>query len=329
MSSDPVPESLLSAWASRVGNTPACRRLAEHSYVFRVQGPEQIFILKEAGLINPQGNVPRKLAADAGVLRHLHAQGVGVAVPEATDDGQPYIQRDGRYYTLCVEIPSAPDENAPLDRVYRNTGAAIASLHRALASYPGPVFSWTMDLPRRILDEAVPVILRHQNEAQNAQFTAVLEAIRQPIARQLGGLPSQIIHYDCHGGNIMRVGDAVSGFIDLDHIPTGPRLWDLCYLLVNEAIYQDPSRAEAWFDTIIPSLLSGYAQEVEILDAEKIAAPYMMLGILLIFAAWFYEPNDNPDWAQRDMRVFYWIFENLQRIRASISRLSASPAQPA
>lgn len=329
MSSDPIPESLLSAWASRVGNTPACQRLAEHSYVFRVRGSRQTFILKEAGLINPQDNVPRKLAAEADVLRHLHAQGVGVAVPEPADDGQPYLQRDGRYYTLCVEIPSAPDENAPLDRVYSNIGIAIARLHRALACYTGPIYSWTMDLPPRILDESVPVIMRHQGEADNAKFAAVLDAIRQPIARQLASLPSQIIHYDCHGGNIMRVGDAVSGFIDLDHLPIGPRLWDLCYLLVNEALHQEPTRVETWFEMIIPSLFSGYAQEIGISDTEKDAAPYLMLGILLIFAAWFYEPNNKPDLAQRDMRVFYWIFDNLQRVRASISRLSVSPAQSA
>jgi Ser/Thr protein kinase RdoA (MazF antagonist) len=329
MSSDPAPESLISAWASRVGEAPACQRLSERSYVFRVRAPGQNFIFKEAGLINPQGNVPRKLAADTALLRHLKAQGVGVAVSELTDDGLPYLQRDGRYYTLTAEVPSAPDENAPLDRVFRNTGAAIARLHRAMASYPGPLYSWTMDLPRRILDEAAPAIMRCLGPEDNETFTAALDAIRQPIARLLAGLPSQIIHYDCHGGNIMRVGDAVSGFIDLDHIPIGPRLWDLCYLLVNEAIYQDPTRVEAWFEIIIPNLFSGYAQEIEISDAEKDASPYMMMGILLIFAAWFFEPLNRPDLAKRDMRVFYWIFENLRRIRASVSLLPAPPDRSA
>jgi hypothetical protein len=81
---DPAPESLLYAWASLLGEAPACQRLAERNYVYRVRAPGQNFILKEAGLVNPQGDVPRMLAADLAVLRHLQAQGVGVAVPEPT-----------------------------------------------------------------------------------------------------------------------------------------------------------------------------------------------------------------------------------------------------
>lgn len=317
----PTPQSLLAAWASRLSEGTTCERLSERSYVFRVRAHDQNFILKEAGLVNPQNDVPRKLAADAAVLRHLQTQGVGVAVPEPTDDGQPYLQRDGRCFTLCEEVPSAPDERAPLDRVYRNTGAAIARLHRALACYPGPIYSWRMDLPPRILDEAVEMIPQNLDETELGRFRAVLEAIRRPVTERLDGLPSQYIHGDCHGGNIMRVGEEVSGFIDLDHLPFGPRIYDPCYLAANEAIFhrQDPAWTEAWFNTILPCLFCGYAQEIPITEGEKDAAPYMMLGILLIMVGWFFKPPGNVERALGDLKTYYWIYENLDRLRASLA----------
>jgi hypothetical protein len=64
----PAPEMLVRAWASRVGAAPNCERLAERNYVFRVRGLQQTYILKQAGKVNPQGDAPRKIAADIGVL---------------------------------------------------------------------------------------------------------------------------------------------------------------------------------------------------------------------------------------------------------------------
>ncbi len=317
---EPAPEeALLTAWAERLGGPCTCQRLAEQHYVFRVRAPGRNYILKEAGLINPQGDVPRKLAAEAGVLRHLQARGIGVAVPELTDGGQPYQIVGDRYYTLSPEVPSDPDESAPPERVYRSFGAAIARLHEALASYPGPIYSWTMDMPPRILDEAARDILQGLDEQQLAAFQPALEALRQPITGRLSGLPSQHIHGDCHGGNIMRVGDAVSGFIDLDHLPYGPRLYDLCYLAANDVNFNHhkPGWAYSWFSAILPSLFDGYAQEAELTGAEKDAAPYMILGILLIFAGWFFRCGSLVQ-ANQNLQAFYWVCEHQERVRESI-----------
>lgn len=319
----PMVSTLLRAWGSRLGAETRCDPWSDLHFVFRVaarraDGTEQVYFLKDAGPANPQGG-PNRLASDIAVLRHLKTCGLPVALPEPTDDGQPFLQHGGKCYTLTPELPNAPSETAPNNRVYRNIGAAVARLHNALASYPDPIDSWTMDLPPRILEEALPVILRHQDAWQNEQLIEVLETIRGPIER-LSDLPSQHIHGDCHGGNILLAGDAVSGFVDLDHLPTGPRVYDLCCYLANDAVhyYKDPASSKAWIETAVQNLFAGYEQVNPLSGAEKDAVPYLILGFLLIKSAWFYEPLGLPDRAQEDMQLFYWMYANLNLVCASI-----------
>lgn len=322
--SGPLVSTLLRAWGSRLGVETRCDPWSELHFVFRVAarrsgGTEQVFFLKDAGPVNPQDG-PRKLASDIAVLRHLKTCGLPVALPEPTDDGQPFLQHGGKCYTLTPELPNAPDETAPRDQVYRNIGAAVARLHNALASYPDPVASWTMDLPPRIMEDALPVIFRRQRARQHEQLLQVLETIRGPMIERLSDLPSQHIHGDCHGGNILLVGERVSGFVDLDHLPTGPRVYDLCYYLANDAVhyYKDPASAKTWIETAVRSLFAGYEQVNPLTGAEKDAAPYLILGILLIKSAWFYEPLGLPDRAREDLQLFYWMYANLYHVRASI-----------
>jgi Ser/Thr protein kinase RdoA (MazF antagonist) len=60
------------------------------------------------------------------------------------------------------------------------------------------------------------------------------------IAATLRGLPEQLIHRDCHPGNVLVDGTRVIGFIDCDHLCIGPRLFDV-----------------ACFDTILSTVTSS------------------------------------------------------------------------
>ena len=296
--------------------------MAEQSFVFRVTAGAQAFILKEVGTINPHGNVPRKLAADLAAWQFLHSEGIPVALPISTDNDQTYIHSEGHYYCLFPELPSNPDPAAPLEQVQVHIGAAIARLHRALAAYTGKIYSWTMDLPPRILEEAVPVILRHLEPDERVRLETVLAKVSEPLRRALVELPAQYLHGDCHAGNILLVGDQVSGFIDMDHMPFGPRLYDLCYHASGKALYLDaynhPEKDTLFFEQILPALFHGYENVSPLTAAEKDAAPYMMIGIELIMAGWMFEPANNPEWARNSLALLYWLHENTPRIRAKI-----------
>lgn len=62
------------------------------------------------------------------------------------------------------------------------------------------------------------------------------------------GLPVQPIHGDCHGSNVLLCNGEVSGFIELDHLPTGPRLYDLAYDLADRLKWwiEDAAQCACW-----------------------------------------------------------------------------------
>lgn len=321
MSDDPLVPVLLRAWSNSLGGEAAWQALSDRNFVYRITAPGGEFILKIAGQISPQGDPERKLAAEYDLLRYLKDCGVPVAVPLSTNGGQHLLRYEGRLYTLTPSLPQAIGEDDDLSRVFYNSGAAIALLHRALAAYTGPIYSWTMDLPPRILNDMVPIIVQHQSEEERAQFNAVIDSIRAPLTSSLSGLPSQYIHGDCHGGNMLRVGEQINGFIDLDHLPFGPRIYDLCYRLTDDGkkMINDRSTARRWFKDLVPSLFAGYEQAFPLTVAEKDAVPYMMMSICLLFTGWLFEHNMLHDIARDNLLLFYWLHENRDSVRAAVS----------
>lgn len=309
------PTDLIQNWRSVVTGETRYQSLSETNFVWHVTGNSRAFILKEVGKVNPQGKIEDKLAADFEAWTYLHSRGIPVALPIPTGAGQPWVLVDGQYYSLFPELPSRPDPESPLEQVQANIGAAIARLHRALADYPGPIHSWTMRLPERIFNEALGVILRYLNPDEKEKLEEVLNSVKEPMLRALSGLPTQFIHGDCHGGNILLDGVEVSGLIDLDHMPTGPRLYDLSYYLNGPAreIYKQPEREDWFFKQVLPAFLKGYQSVTPLQNSEKEALPYLMMGVDLIMAGWFFEPSDIPDWARENLELFVWTAHRLDR----------------
>lgn len=88
----------------------------------------------------------------------------------------------------------------------------------------------------------------------------------------LAGLPEQYIYGDCHGGNILVTAGDVSGFVDLDHLPLGARVYDLFYLKADrlkERIYEPE-----WLTNrlrLLPHLVAGYERETILTPRERAA----------------------------------------------------------
>ncbi|HEU5318243.1 MAG TPA: phosphotransferase [Chloroflexota bacterium] len=111
--------------------------------------------------------------------------------------------------------------------VWTNVGAAIARLHRALASHPEGIVSWHTVRPAQIRDRALPAARDLLADAQLAALEAAFDGVLDEVCAALAELPEQYIHGDCHGGNILIAAGDVSRSIDLDHLPLGPRIYDL------------------------------------------------------------------------------------------------------
>ncbi len=274
------------------------------------------FILKDiTGNLNA-----RRVKTEYDLLRHLQAHGVPVAVPVLSDDGQPDVKDQERLYLL---YPLLPDDHsippADIKRVYANIGAAVARLHKALATYPGQIDSWTMNLPHRIVEEAVPHI-QGLLDGQGAEaFRQAVAALKNEMVEALGNLPMQYIHGDCHGGNYLLYRGDVSGFIDLDHLPTGPRVYDIGYMLADMAKAQffDNHAHQGWLDSF-DCVIDGYQRESSLSGREKDALWFVMLATQVLFVDWFFE-HDQNELARKNLEAFYWIYRHRAEITSRIS----------
>jgi Ser/Thr protein kinase RdoA (MazF antagonist) len=135
----------------------------------------------------------------------------------------------------------------------------------------------------------------------------------------LRDLPTQLIHGDCHGGNILLYRRQVSGFVDLDHLPTGPRVYDLGYLLADmaKAPFVGVPAHRGWLQHF-HRLIAGYEGESRMSEREKGALWYVMLATQVLFVDWFLQ-HGRDELARRNLAAFHWIDAQEDEIRRRIA----------
>ena len=310
--------AILQHWRQTTGELGAYEAIDHHPNVFTVIAERgERFILKRIDDIEHSARVESHFR----VLRYLHVCQVPVAVPILADDQMPFVQHGGSVYTLSPVLPVNHEDRVhiPAEQLYLNLGRAVARLHRALASYPGEILSWQMDFAQRTLGEAVSVIQRHLNSPMRATFDKVLCDVEQGIRAALADLPTQYIHGDCHGGNIVLHNGDVSGFIDLDQLPYAPRIYDVSYLLADrvKSHIERPAELEAWLG-YFDCLLVGYEQVQPLTAAEKRAIWVGMLAVQMIFVDWFFTHGEQAA-AEKNLATLYWIYDHKTTIETRIN----------
>jgi Ser/Thr protein kinase RdoA (MazF antagonist) len=269
-----------------------------------------------------------RLDTEYHLLQYLQLSGVPVAVPVLTDDGRLTIENAHGIYLLYPVLPTdAEDAPAVAIRItYTKLGAALAKLHQALAGYPNSIDSWTMNLPKTIADEALPQIQRSLTGEPLARFEQIMAALQRELNDALTGLPLQYIHGDCHGGNVLFYRGEVSGFIDLDHLPRGPRVYDIGYYLADQAKipFVGDQTLDNWLEDF-PCVLAGYEQVAPLLAQERHALWYIMLATQLMFVYWFFK-HESTDAAQKNLAAFYWLYEQRTEILHRIDDYEINPS---
>jgi Ser/Thr protein kinase RdoA (MazF antagonist) len=293
--------------------------------VYRVERvADAPLILKNVGQDDPQAMV--RLAFEHEVLRHLDRRGISVALPLPTRDGQSFVAEDGHLYTLSPHLISNSRWHAldlkGLERLNRNCGAAIAKLHVALAAFHAKDLedrTWETVLPDDLFDRWIPAIRQNAIQQERDRFDAIIRDIEADMRATMESLPTQLIHRDCHQGNIIVNGERVSGSIDCDHLSIGPRVLDLASFIVH-MIYEhvtDRERTAEWFE-LFPAVIEGYETEVPLRREEKRTLYYVMLAVLLIFTGWFFETGE-PAKARGELEALSWMHGNRQRILDGIA----------
>ncbi len=175
------------------------------------------YFLKRLG---PWRNLP--VVDEARILWHLARQGVRVAEFLPTDRATLYAGKVEDSFILIPRLASDHFNPAELVALEEKIGGALAELHLALARYPWPANSYAEDLGKSLEQELMlpPDVAEGFARRRGSMIAA------------LADLPSQLIHGDLTPENVLlRRPEAVSGFIDFDHLPLAPRIWDIAKYL--------------------------------------------------------------------------------------------------
>jgi Ser/Thr protein kinase RdoA (MazF antagonist) len=304
---DHQAKSALTAWVSLAGDTyslTAMARVTNSLWRVDVAGTPAL-VLKQL----PEYPVGVTPVVEFRVLSHLQRRGVPVAQPILTDAGTLLATVEDRHWALLPFLahqPSIHELGPDAAETAFAVGAAIGHLDQALADYPWPVESFVDD-PAKVLSDALSQ-LPH-------------EAIRLvvPLADQLAetctGLPVQLTHGDCNDGNVLLDGSRVAGIIDIDHLPTGPRVRDLAYYLASRLsrhLTASPTAAATTAAMVshFSRYVAGYHDAYPLTQHERSAIVPLMLLVELGGAHWSlhgWEPDLTS--YRRCLAAIAWLVE--------------------
>jgi Ser/Thr protein kinase RdoA (MazF antagonist) len=213
------------------------------------------------------------LADQVRVLGHLARRGVPVAEFLVTDDAKLYAGAEDDSFVLMPHIDHdepCPDDVSAADQI---AGSAVASLHQALAEYPWDPHSYTEQFIDAMSgDLALPPDIDERFRRDRAQIIDVLAP-----------LPTQLVHGDLTPDNVLvSIREGSAAFIDLDHLPRAPRIWDIGKYLSRR--FRQTARARALAS--VTAFVGGYHRVSPLSEGEVLALPTMVTVMNLVEADW-------------------------------------------
>jgi Ser/Thr protein kinase RdoA (MazF antagonist) len=232
-----------------------------------------------------------RFTAVADLLRALHEQGVPVASPLTSVDGQHRVIVDSG--TLALSMTVQPQIDGDLldttdETAVRQAGACLASLHIALATYRDDRL---IEAPRaQDLRERIEKWLDHDDTGIAPAASARLRELTAPLA-PIDTEP-QLIHNDYRASNILTAGSEVLAVIDFDEIA-----WDYCISDIANAFVLLSTRFTKWQPTpasVRETFLAGYesVRPLTSLESQWLQPVLLLRGIRAIPAG-----DDPAGWA--------------------------------
>lgn len=231
--------------------------------------------------VSPWRNLP--LADEARILRHLAMRGVPVAEFLPTDRATLYTGAVEESFVLMPRLASDQFTAAELVALEETIGGALGKLHLALAGYPWPANSYAEKLGESLEQELMLPPGIEEGFARR----------RDSMIAAWADLPTQLVHGDLTSENVLlRRPGAVSGFIDFDHLPRAPRIWDIAKYLSRRIRlrwrYGSPASDRGRLDHVAGFLI-GYHTANPLSSAEIAALPSGIAAGNVLEASYFQE----------------------------------------
>lgn len=318
MEQEHAPEDVLFAWNRVLGTSPRIVERFPGRDLWLIRATDSgNFYLKKYG---PWRNLP--LVDEARLLRYLSGCGIRVAEILPTDDAALFAGNPDELFVLVPELESRPLSAADILTSEEVIGSEVARLHVALNRFPGPIDSYTEDLHGALTGELM----------LPDSLADLFEPRRDGIVAALEDLPVQLVHGDMTPGNIIMKGTGdVSGFIDFDHLPKGPRIWDIAKyqsrrLRMNWR-QNDPTATHARQEHIAP-FLHGYQAVSPLGREERATLPGLIVAANVIETSYFMEISagrlqrrklpDHDEVLADSMEAAQWQLSHWDQIQTAI-----------
>lgn len=267
------------------------------------------------------------LTRNQAMLQVLGEQKIPVGQVIPTLEHALYVADGSVYYFLSKKLPgSKVAAFSNIKSLAWDMGQAIARLHKAFLACEGMEGLWDNSL----LDEMNGWVKKQlERTGWSSISREEYERLVSKLADLYGQLPKQLIHRDIHLGNFLFAEGEFSGYIDFDLSQRNIRIFDLCYFLAGLLSKEEGYglTQEQWF-VFVEQVFAGYSSAVpagqgetfgeeesalQLSDAEKEAAPYVMECIELLCAAYFEKIHDTAC-AEDACRIYGFIKAREKRI---------------
>ena len=258
-----------------------------------------------------------KLTPNYGKLRNsvelskaIASEGLYTAEPVPTLDGREYIKQGELYGFLMKRLPgkSYSTEQLLSGNCMHNArfyGEMIGRLHCALSQVEYE--AQELNLYDKVRTQALQQVKEcmHLDEDFCSRFLAEFSSLYEV-------LPRQIIHRDPNPSNIIVNGEKW-GFIDFELSHRNVRIYDPVY--ASTAILSETfdTHRDIWLD-IYRSIMVGYGSVVQLSEAERKAAAYVLICNQLICVAWFAKQEKYADVFETNKRMTAWLIEHFDEL---------------
>jgi len=267
------------------------------------------------------------VALEGWLLGQLADRGLPVAPPIPTTAGALCAPEAGIRYALYRYLPGAAlhAHYAPgAEHRARAFGRAIAQLHRGLLDITPVAGLPIMSLPLQLLGGVRSAVYAHASRSTAVDPTvldATFGVLENELLPQYARLPQQLIHRDCHPGNMLFERNEVSGFIDFEIATWGIRIFDLAYCstAMLSAAEEDSQRREDWV-ALLEALVAGYRDTQPLQPAELAHIWHVQLSIQLLFVSYF-AGHEQLDLADANYRTLQWLLTRRDAIQRTLERI--------